>query len=212
MEITESFVFALYNFVLAGFGSLILAAGGLAFRIIDLAFMPIFGVSHGLLPVVGYSLGARLWDRLWTAVRKASVALALVMAAATLVLEIIAPDVIGIFTKDPELIAFAVPAMRIILATLCIIGPSILFITTIQGLSKGKDALVLSLVRQLIFFVPALFLLPRFLEITGVWLSLPVSDILGFIVAGFWLLREYRLQQRSGVWLQASITEAESKS
>ncbi len=202
INISESLVFAIYNRALSGYGSLTLAAGGLALRIIDLVFMPIFGASGGLLPIIGYSVGARLWRRLWRAVMIASVSLALVMAMATAALEITAPLIVGLFTQDPQLLAVAVPAMRIVVSTLAVIGPAILFITTFQGLSKGKEALVLSLVRQFVFFVPILFVLPRFLGLTGVWLSLPVSDLLGFIVSGTWLLREYR-QQRRDLWLEA---------
>ena len=113
-------------------------------------------------------------------------------------LEIFAPELVAIFNDDPELMAIAVPAMRIFLSTLVIVGPLILFITAFQGLSKGKEALVLSLVRQFIFFVLLLLLLPQILGITGVWLSWPISDILGFLISGLWLFREYKRQQRAG--------------
>ncbi len=196
IEISESFVFAIFNRALSGYGSLTLAAGGLALRITDLVFLPIFGASGGLLPIIGYSLGAHLWRRLWRAVIIASVSLALTMVVATAAVEIMAPLIIGLFTQDPQLMAVAVPAIRIVLSSLVFIGPAILFITTFQGLSKGREALVLSLVRQFVFFVPILFVLTHFLGLTGVWLSLPVSDVLGFIVSGAWLLREYRRQQR----------------
>jgi len=210
MEISESIVFAIFNYALSRYGSLTLAAGGLAIRIIDLVLMPIFGASSGLLPIIGYSLGARLWGRLWRAVMVASVSLALVMAVATAALEITAPLIVGLFTQDPQLLAVAVPAIRIVLSTLAVIGPAILFITTFQGLSKGKEALVLSLVRQFVFFVPILFVLPHFLGLTGVWLSLPISDLMGFIVSGAWLLREYQ-RQRRGQWLEASAPEVNSE-
>jgi len=75
-----------------------------------------------------------------------------------------------------------------------------MIITTFQGLSKGKEAMVLSLVRQFIFFVPALYLLPPVLGITGVWVSIPVSDILAFVVTLLWILREYRVQKKSDKW------------
>ncbi len=68
MELTETIVFILFNRVVAGFGSIALAALGIGIRIIDLAFMPIIGVAHGLLPIVGFCLGANLWKRLWSAV------------------------------------------------------------------------------------------------------------------------------------------------
>ena len=126
----------------------------------------------------------------------ASVSLALIMAVATAAVEITTPLIVGLFTQNPQLVAVAVPAIRIVLSSLAVIGPAILFVTTFQGLSKGREALVLSLVRQFVFFVPILLILPHFFGLTGIWLSLPVSDVLGFIISGAWLLREYRRQQR----------------
>ena len=90
--------------------------------------------------------------------------------------------------------------MRIFMAGLVLIGPAITIITTFQGLSKGWTASVLSLGRQVVFFVPALFILPGFFGLNGVWLSMPLSDVLGTVLAGVWLYREYRHQKRSGVW------------
>ena len=119
----------------------------------------------------------------------------LLLVIATVILEILSPDIISIFSDAPELVAIAVTAMRISLSSLIFVGPAILIVTTFQGLSKGKDALFLSLVRQLIFLVPLLFLLPRIWGILGVWLSLPISDILGFLVSGLWLYREYQVRQ-----------------
>ena len=210
MQVTESVVFALFNYVVSAFGSLTLAAVGITIRIADLAWMPMWGASQGLLPIVGFNFGARLWDRLWRAVKLASGGLMLVTGVALVLLEIFAPELIAIFSDDPELMAIAVPAMRIFLSTLVIVGPSILFITTFQGLSKGKEALVLSLIRQFVFFVPLLFLLPRIWGISGVWLSVPISDTLAFLVSGLWLFREYRLQQREGAWADIPVPEADS--
>jgi len=203
MELSESVVFTLYNRALSVYGSIALAAGGISIRIIDLIVMPIFGASGGLLPIVGYSLGARLWRRLWRAVIIASGSLALIMAVATVVMEITAPNIVGLFSQDPQMVDIAVPAMRILLSSIVIFGPGVLFVTTFQGLSKGKEALVLSLVRQFVFFVPILFVLPHFFGLTGVWLALPLSDFFGFIVAGAWLLREYRIQRHSDLWLES---------
>jgi len=210
LQIMESVVFALFNYVVSAFGSLALAAVGITIRIVDLAWMPMWGVSQGLLPIVGFNFGARLWDRLWRAVKLASGGLMLVTGVALVPLQIFAPELISIFSDDPELMVIAVPAMRIFLSTLIIVGPSILFITTFQGLSKGKEALVLSLIRQFVFFVPLLFLLPRIWGISGVWLSVPISDTLAFLVSGLWLFREYKLQQRTGMWSDIPVPEADS--
>jgi len=207
MEMTETIVFILFNRIVAGFGSITLAALGIGIRVIDLAFMPIMGVAHGLLPIVGFCLGARLWQRLWSAVRLASLSLVVILGVATVFLEIFAPQVIAIFNDDPELLAIAVPGIRIIISALILIGPAIMVITTFQGLSKGWTAIALSLVRELGFFIPAILILPRFMGLNGVWLSLPIADVCGTAIAGFWLYREYQLQKRSGIWDITPVTE-----
>jgi Na+-driven multidrug efflux pump len=211
MELTETIVFILFNRVVAGFGSITLAALGIGIRIIDLAFMPIIGVAHGLLPIVGFCLGARLWKRLWSAVRLASLSLVVFMGVATVLLEVFAPQVIAVFNDDPELLAIAVPGMRILVSTLILIGPAIMFITTFQGLSKGWTAIVLSLARELIFFIPAILILPRYLGLNGVWLSIPIADVTGTAIAGFWLYREYRRQKSSGIWDDAPVSDSTPK-
>jgi len=207
MDLTEAVVFAIFNQVVAGFGSVALAALGIALRIADLAFIPIIGLAHALLPIVGFCFGARLWGRLWAAVRQGSLVSVVVLAVATALLEIFAPQVIAIFNNSPELLAIAVPGMRIFIAALILVGPAIMFIITFQGLSKGWTAISLSLARQLGFLLPAMLILPHFMGLNGVWLSMPISDACGAIIAGLWLYREYRLQKGSGIWDSVPVTE-----
>jgi len=207
MDLTEAVIFLIFNQIVAGFGSVALAALGIALRVADLAFIPIIGLAHALLPIVGFCFGARLWGRLWAAVRHGSLVSVVVLAIATALLEIFAPQVIAIFNNSPELLAIAVPGMRIFIAALILVGPAIMFSITFQGLSKGWTAIFLSLARQLGFLLPALLILSRFMGLNGVWLSLPISDAGGAIVAGLWLYREYRLQKRSGIWDNAPVTE-----
>jgi putative MATE family efflux protein len=201
LEITESLSFVLFNIVVSSFGSIAIAAVGIVLRVSDLAFMPIIGLSHGLLPIVGFNFGAGYLKRLWRAVKLASVSMALLLGVFTLLIELLAPQVVAIFSHDPELLAVTVPAMRIMLSTMLLIGPVIMFITTFQGLSQGTMALILSLVRQFIFFIPLLYLLRYLLGLNGVWLALPVADALSFVVTLSFLYREYRKQRKGQQWL-----------
>jgi len=197
LQLTESLCFVLFNNVVSAFGSIAIAAVGIIIRIADLAFMPIIGVSNGLLPIVGFNFGARNFKRLWRAVKLSSVSLMWMLGVVTIFIEILAPQIIGIFSDDPELLEVTIPAMRIMLSTMFLIGPTIMFITTFQGLSKGTEALILSLVRQFIFFIPLLYFFRHILGLHGVWLSLPVSDALSFIVAFLFLYLEYRRQRKT---------------
>jgi putative MATE family efflux protein len=205
MDLTEAIIFIVFNRIIAGFGSLALAAFGIAARITDLAFIPVVGVAHALLPIVGFCFGARLWARLWAAVKQGSIIVAVVLGAASVLLAIFAPHVIAIFNDTPELLDIAVPGMRIFISALFLVGPAVMFIITFQGLSRGWTAIALSLVRQLAFLLPLLLVLPRYLGLNGVWASLPISDTAGAIVAGLWVYREYRLHKRKGIHDEAPI-------
>jgi putative MATE family efflux protein len=206
MDLTDSVAVLILNRIVAGFGPVALAALGIAFRVADLSFIPVVGLAHALLPIVGFCFGARLWGRLWAAVRQGSLAVLVVLAISTTLLEIFAPQVIAIFNSNSELLAVAVPAMRIYISAFVLGGPAIMFIITFEGLSRGRTAIALSWARQLGFLLPALLILPHFLGLNGAWMALPISDAGGAVVTGLWLYREYRLQKRSGIWEASSTT------
>lgn len=199
LQVTESFAFMLWNIAVSSFGSAAVAAVGIVMRVSDFAFMPVMGVSHGLLPIVGYCFGEGNYKRLWSAVKKATAGLAMLLAVITIIMEIWTPQIIGIFTGDIELLEVAIPAMRIMLSTMVLIGPSMVAITTLQGLSKGKTALVLSLVRQFIVFVPLLFLFRHLFGLLGVWVCSPAADALGVLISMGFIWREYRLHRDNGL-------------
>jgi putative MATE family efflux protein len=200
LEITESLSFILFNKVVSVYGSVAIAAVGLVLRISDLAFMPIIGVSNGLLPIIGFNFGALNFKRLWHAAKLASISIAILLAVATIFLEIFTPGIIGIFSREKELLDMTIPAMRILLSTMMLIGPTIMFITVYQGLSRGTMALVLSLARQFLMFVPLLYLFSYLFGLYGVWCALPVSDILSFVLTLAFIYREYRQHRKKYEW------------
>ncbi len=199
-QITESITFMLLNNVLSGFSSMAIAAVGIIMRVVDFAFMPIIGISNGLLPITGYNYGARKWKRMWKAFRLASLWLVGLMSVATVFLMIFAPQLIGIFNQEPEFLELAVPAMRIMIAMLPVIGLAIGTTSVFQGMGRGLTVLFLSLSRQLIFFIPAMYIMAHFWGLTGVWISMPFSDLCGVFVAVVWLVIVFRKMRKHPNW------------
>ncbi len=191
-QILESVAFLLFNKVVSSFGSMVIASLGIVMRISDFAFMPVMGVSNGMLPIVGYNFGAGLYKRLWQTVKLAAVGIMVFLAAATILMVIFAPQIVGIFSQDPELSAAAVPVLRIMMSSMVLVGPTMMFITAIQGLSKGTLALFLSLLRQFLIFIPILFLFRYLFGLWGVWWSMPAADTLSFALVFVFIIREYR--------------------
>jgi putative MATE family efflux protein len=198
MQLAESFVFLLLNTIVSSFGSVAIAAMGIVIRISDFAFMPMMGVSHGLLPVIGYCFGAGNYKRLWRALKLAAAGLASFLLLTTVAIEVFTPQIAGIFAKEPEMLAITVTALRISLVSIPLIGPTILITTTFQGLSRGTTALVLSLIKQWIIFIPLLYLCRSLWELNGVWISWPIADTLSMAVSFAFIYREYRIHQQKG--------------
>lgn len=207
MNISESLLYIVFNNVLSQFGSIALAVAGIIMRIFELTFLPAIGASMGLLPIVGFCFGAGLWTRLWRAVRLSAIYLVSIMGVVTVLIVIFARHIVGIFSQDPELTAIAVPAIWITMSVLAFVGGRIIFNTTFQGLSKGKTALFLSLIQWVGFFLPLVFVLPKILGLTGVWLSMALPEPLAFLVSGLWLFREYRLRQRKNTLSEVPVPE-----
>jgi putative MATE family efflux protein len=191
-QLVESLAFIIFNKIVSSFGSLIIAVIGIVIRISDLMFMPVMGVSNGLLPIVGYNFGAKNYKRLWQGVKLASVSITVLLAFMTIIMEIFAPQIIGIFSKDPELTAATIPAFRIMLSSMAVVGPTVMFITAFQGLSQGVKSLFLSLLRQFIIFLPIMLLFRYFWGLTGIWVSGPIADILSFILVFAFIRYEYK--------------------
>jgi Na+-driven multidrug efflux pump len=156
------------------------------------------GVSHGLLPIIGFCFGARNYKRLWQALKQATAGISVLLLLITILIEIFTPQIIGIFSKESALLSIAITAMRISMISMTLIGFNILVTTTFQGLSRGTTALVLSLVKQFVVFIPLLYLCRYLWGLNGVWISWPIADTLSAAVSFGFIYREYRIHQRKG--------------
>jgi putative MATE family efflux protein len=192
INLIVSLVLVIYNHVLAGFGSMAIAALGICFRVTGLATMVLFGFGFGLMPIVGFSSGARLFQRLRESVfiaLKVSLFFAII---ASILLEIFAPQIVGIFSQDPSLTVIATLALRIHVSALVLIAPITILINMFLGLGKGTLAMFLLFLRDSIAFIPLLIILPLYFGITGAWLALPLANLIALFAVIFWAKKELR--------------------
>lgn len=90
---------------------------------------------------------------------------------------------VSLFTNDINMIDISANAMRISVIMFPVIGIQIVISNFFQSIGKAKISIFLSLTRQFIFFIPALFILPPLFKLNGAWASMPVSDGLAFFVS-----------------------------
>lgn len=181
---------------LSSYGSaLYIAAYAIMMKVSSVAVMPIFGLGQGMLPIVGYCYGAGNYARTRKAIEKTlTIAVSITVVGEVILLTF--PGVFAMaFTNDAEVIRLTKWGVRILQSTFAIVGFQVIGTVIFQALGFAGPALFLSLCRQVIFFIPALLVLPYFWGITGVFLTYPVADVASCLVTAI-LLRHYRAKFR----------------
>jgi putative MATE family efflux protein len=182
MNLFVSLVMISYNHILMGFGPLAMATLGICFRLNGLITMVLFGIGHGVLPLVAFNDGAGQYQRLVQIVRVAVRCSALFSAISSLLLILFARPILMLFTADTELVAATIPALRLFILALVMVGPIIVWINMFIGLGRGTTAMLLMLFRDGLLLIPLLFILPHGLGINGVWMAQPISTLLAFFL------------------------------
>ena len=185
------------NQQLRAYGSdLAIGAYGIIGRISFLFLMVVMGINQGMQPIASYNYGAGKGLRVKTVYQLSVFWATVVCLVGFVICEVFPGPAVSIFTNDPELKAIARHGMRIMNCTFPIIGFQIVSTNLFQCLGMVRKSVFLSLSRQLIFLLPALYILPLSFGIEGVWASYPVSDLLAFICT---LILIIRLMLRSGI-------------
>ena len=192
INLIVSLLLIIYNHVLSQFGSLTIAALGIFFRVNALVTMVLFGIGFGLMPIVGFSDGAKLYARLRKSVLVALKVASIFATLSSILLFIFADTIVAYFTKDPELLAIAIPALRINILALIFTAPTVIFINMFMGLGKGSLAMFLLFFRDVIILIPLLIVLSSWKGLAGAWFALPIANFIAFFVILFWANRELR--------------------
>lgn len=186
------FVLVIYNHVLANFSFQAIGAFGICFRVITLTNTVSSGIGGGLLPIVGFSHGAQLYQRMKESVLTALKVSLLFAAVSSVLIELFASQIVMLFSKDPALIVIATTALRIHALALVFIAPIIIFVHTLMGQGKGTSAMFLLFFRDIAVLIPLLIILPSFGGIMGAWMALPLANFVALLVVFFWHKKERR--------------------
>ena len=112
------------------------------------------------------------------------------MALGFIIVELFPHAVASVFTTEDHLIDLAATGLRYVFILFPLIGFQMVTSTFFQSIGKPKKAIFMSLTRQVIFLMPLLIILPRYWGIIGVWLSMPISDIIAVVVASILLIKQ----------------------
>lgn len=150
-------------------------------------FMMMIGIAQGMQPIVGYNHGAGLQHRVRKALLVATGANTLIGIFFTVLALIFTRQICGIFTDNGALFDASVNALGLCIYCFVFVGTQIVATQFFQSIGQARKAFWLSISRQALFLIPLLLVLPLFLAVDGVWVSLPLADALSGLV-GLWCL------------------------
>jgi len=178
----------LNNSLFAQGGEMAVSTYGIISRMMMFANFPVFGITQGFVPILGFNYGAKLFERvnklLTLSIRSATV-IALGIFA---IIMIFAPQLVRFFTTDQVLIEKATVGLRLVFLATPLIAINLLGSAYFQAIGKAMPALLLALTKQGFFLIPLLFILPNIFGLNGVWFAFPIADVAAAVVT-FWYLR-----------------------
>lgn len=186
----------------AQYAQIPMAVVGIVMKFFQIVISIVVGMAAGCIPIVGFNMGAGKKSRIRELFTKLLAAEAAVGAVAFILAEFFPQQLISIFGAANEssyYTEFAIRAFRIYLCMIvlaCINKACFIFL---QAMGKAAASTALSMIREVVFGVGFALLLPVFLGLDGVLFSMPVSDILTFIVAIFLIYRTYKELNTKGV-------------
>ena len=186
----------------AQYAQIPMAAVGIVMKFFQIVISIVVGMAAGCIPIVGYNMGAGKTLRVRDLFTRLLVAEALVGAAALVLAEGFPRQLIAIFGAANEssyYTAFAVKAFRTYLCMMILACVNKACFIFLQAVGKALASTLLSMFREVVFGVGFALLLPVFFGLDGVLYSMPVSDILTFVISAVIIMKTYRELNVEGV-------------
>jgi putative MATE family efflux protein len=200
MQFAMSLVGILQNATILKYGGdEALTAMTIFFSVLIVIIMPLMGIGQGAQPIIGYNYGAKQYDRVKKCFKISVIACTIVLSCGFLISQLAPGFCFSLFSKDTgTLRELGILTIRICTSMFPFIALQMMGGQFFQAIGKPVQASILSLSRQILFFIPSLLFLPVLFEaiglrpILGVYWTFPVSDFCSSVISGIFVLAEFK--------------------
>lgn len=180
------------NAILIGFSTTAVSVFSVYFKLQSFVFMPIFGLSSGMVPIIAYNYGARKKKRVMSTIYIGTIIAIGIMVVGTIVFNLFPKALLSLFSATEEMYRLGVPALRII--SLCFVSAaiSIGLGSSFQATGYGIGTMIVSISRQLLVLIPTAYIMAKLVGINGVWFSFIIAEGVGLAVSLILFIKVYR--------------------
>ncbi len=175
----------IFNGILLTFSVTATAVLGVYYKLQNFIFMPVYGLTSGMLPIMSYNLGAKQKDRIMDTLRCGMRYMAMIMLTGTVIFQLAPRQLLRLFDASEEMYLIGIPALRIISSYFLFEGFCLISQTGFQSLGRGMTSLLCSLTRQIILLLPLAYVLSLGGNINHAWLAYPITGVLSLAVCLF---------------------------
>ena len=182
------------NKILMEFSSTATAVFGIYFKLQSFIFMPVFGLTNGMIPIVAYNYGAKNKERIYHT-RRLSILIAIaIMTAGLLLLQAIPTQLLNCFDASENMLKIGIPALRIISISFPFAGYCIVCSATFQALGNGVYSLITSAARQLLVILPVAYVFGQIFGLHTIWWSFPIAELVSVFLSVILIKRIFKLK------------------
>lgn len=183
MESMSGVLVLVLNKVLISISELAVAYWGIYWKLQDFVITVMYGLNAGMIPIIAFNLGAKNKERIKKTI-KVYVVTALTIAIISMLIFMLIPEqLLGMFNATNELLEIGIVGNRMLSIMFVFIALNLILSGIFQGIGKGKNSLIISLLRRLIINIPILILFGKHMTLEMVWSVFILSEVIAFIVA-----------------------------
>lgn len=175
------------NKILLTFSTTATAVFGAYFKLYTFVSMAAFGLNNALISIVAYNLGTKKYDRIKQSIKLSGIYSSLIGLIGLIILQLFPRQIMMAFHASDTMTAMGITALRITNTSFIFACISIMVCYALQGLSIGTPSMIISAARQVIILLPAAYILGKIIQIAGVWIAFPVTEIIVTFIACIYL-------------------------
>lgn len=193
MQLSTSLLNIVINGTLGTYGGdTAISTIGIITSVQTLMLMPLTGMTQGQQPIMSYNYGAKCYERVKETLRYTIIGSTIIALSGFCIIELFPQTIISMFNQEYEIIKLGKIALRIWFICLPFVGWQTMCANFFQAVGKVKESSFLNLLRQCILLIPLIFILSSFFGLYGVFVAVPISDMLAFIITLFLIKKEMK--------------------
>lgn len=188
-----AFISLVYNSQLGKYGGdIAISVYAVISSIMTFVIMPASGISQGIQPIVGNNYGSGNFKRVFETLVKATIISVGITCVIWIIVLIFPKQILAAFGGTEEMFSIGITGLRINFCITPVLGFVMLATTFFQAINRPAPSIVITLLRQVLFLVPFIYIFPILFNINGIFFAQPISDLLATILSVWLVIREHK--------------------